>query len=173
VSRTAAAAAVAGLLRDEQEWRQFFRRCCKTSGYRLAAQAWQFRDELAERGKRFRHDEVEDALLILARRLLPNTPAAAWDSEWAEKINRDAIARLSEHYAGLTLAEKSALDLASEGPWIDRMEEAGRSNDPVAYREALKGWEREILLAIERLRQSPRGARTASEHLFSGEPGAA
>lgn len=171
MSSTAATVAVAVLLRDEQEWRRFFKQCCRSSGYRLAGQAWQFRDELADRGKRFRRDEVEDALLVLARQLLPNTQAAAWDAEWADKLHKDAIARLGEHYAGLTPSEKSALDLAGEGSWIDRMEEAGHANDPAAFRAALKGWEREVLVAIEKLSQAPAGGRRKS--LFNGEPGAA
>jgi hypothetical protein len=62
------------LFKKSGEWRAFFRSCCETSALRLRSQAWQFRDELKNRGNQFHADEVEDALLGLARDLLPNTP---------------------------------------------------------------------------------------------------
>jgi hypothetical protein len=73
------------LFKESHERRVFFRSCCETSAFRLRAQAWQFRDELRDRGNRFQADEVEDALLGLARELLPDTPAARWDAEWAHE----------------------------------------------------------------------------------------
>src|SRR3712207_7056068 len=69
------------LFKESQEWRIFFRSCCEYSAFRLRAQSWQFRDELKDRGIQFQADEVEDALLGLARELLPNTPASPSRSE--------------------------------------------------------------------------------------------
>ena len=41
------------LFKESQEWRTFFRSCCEISAMRLRSQAWQFRDELKDRGNRF------------------------------------------------------------------------------------------------------------------------
>jgi hypothetical protein len=77
--------ALLDLFKKSSGWRGFFRSCCETSTSRLRSQAWQFREELKERGHGFLTEEVEDALLGLARELLPNTPAAQWDAEWAHE----------------------------------------------------------------------------------------
>jgi hypothetical protein len=74
------------LFRESREWRSFFRSCCEMSSLRLRSQSWQFCDELKDRGNQFQADEVEDALLGLARELLPNAPAAQWDAEWAHEL---------------------------------------------------------------------------------------
>ncbi len=140
------------LFRESDEWRAFFRSCCETSDFRLRSQAWQFRDELSERGKQFQADEVEDALLGLARDLLPNTPAAQWDAEWAHELCKDALARLAKAYVGLSAEEKDVLDLSAQEVWDERMHEAGLANDPVAFRVALDGWTRAGLEAMEQLR---------------------
>ena len=68
------------LFKDSSIWRIFFRSCCETSLSRLRSQAWQFREELEDLGNQFQTEEVEDALLGLARELLPHTPAAQWDA---------------------------------------------------------------------------------------------
>ena len=94
------------LLKDSSEWRAFFRSCCEISAFRLRAQAWQFRDELNDRGNQLQTDEVEDSLLGLATELLPDTPAAQWDAEWAHSICKDALAHLSKRYAEFSTAEK-------------------------------------------------------------------
>ncbi len=140
------------LFKESSEWRAFFRSCCETSAFRLRSQAWQFRDELKDRGNQFQADEVEDALLWLARGLLPDTPAAQWDAEWAHELCKDALARLAKAYAGLSAEEKDALDLSAQDEWDERMHEAGLANDPVAFRAALKGWTRAGLEAMERSR---------------------
>jgi len=57
------------LFKESGGWRAFFRSCCERSAFRLRLQAWQFRDELKDRGNQFRADEVEDALLGMARGL--------------------------------------------------------------------------------------------------------
>ena len=119
---------------------------------RLRSQAWQFREELKDRGNQIQTDEVEDSLLGLARELLPDTPAAQWDAEWAHDLCKDALARLSERYAELSTADKEAVDLSGQGVWDERMHDAGLANDPVAFRMALKGWTRAGLEAMEQLR---------------------
>jgi hypothetical protein len=139
------------LFKESGGWRVFFRSCCETSPLRLCSQAWQFRDELKERGNRFHMDEVEDALLGLARELLPNTPAAQWDAEWAHELCKVALARLAERYAKLSTADGEVLDFSAQDAWDERMHTAGLANDPAAFREALKGWERAGLKAMEQL----------------------
>ena len=140
------------LFRKSSEWRAFFRSCCETSAFRLRSQAWQFCEELNDRGHKLRVDEVEDSLLGLARELLPNTPAAHWDAEWAHSMCKDALAHLARSYAGLSAEEKDTVDLSAQDEWDERMHEAGLANDPVAFRVALDGWTRAGLEAMEQLR---------------------
>jgi hypothetical protein len=140
------------LFKGSHEWRTFFRSCCKTSIFRVRSQAWQFREELKERGHGFPIEEVEDALLGLARELLPNTPAAQWDFGWTHEMCKDALAHLAKRYAELSTADKEAVDLSGQGVWDERMYAAGLANDPVAFRVALKGWTRAGLEAMEQLR---------------------
>jgi hypothetical protein len=140
------------LFKDSNGWRAFCRSCCETSAFRLRSQVWQFRNELKDRGNPFQADEVEDALLGLARELLPNTAAAQWDAEWAHELCKDALAHLAKRYAELSTADKEAVDLSGQDVWDERMYAAGLANDPVAFRVALKGWTRAGLEAMERLR---------------------
>ncbi len=91
--------------------------------------------------------------MVAARKLLPDSPGAEWDPDWAVALVKDSIARLGEHYAGLTAAEKDALDLSGQHPWDDRMHAAGLDNDTVAFREALRGWERAGLEALEAIQR--------------------
>jgi hypothetical protein len=140
------------LFKESSGWRAFFRSCSETSALRLRSQAWQFRDELKERGHGFLTEEVEDALLGLARDLLPDTPAAQWDAEWAHNLCKDALARLAKHYAEFSTAEKEMLDLSAQEVWDERMYAAGLANDPVAFRAALDGWTRAGMEAMERSR---------------------
>ena len=140
------------LFKESHAWRGFFRSCCEYSVLRLRSQAWQARDELRDRGSQLKADEVEVALLGLARELLPKIPAARWDSQWAHELCKDALARLAERYAKLSTAEKEALDLSGQDAWDERMRFAALANDPAAFRAALKGWERTGLEAIEQAR---------------------
>jgi hypothetical protein len=140
------------LFKDSSEWRAFFRSCCETSAFRLRSQAWQFRGELEDLGNQFQTEEVEDALLGLAKELLPDTPAAQWDAEWAHDLCKDALARLAKRYAEFSTAEKEVLDFSAQGVWDERMHDAGLANDPVAFRVALDGWTRAGLEAMERSR---------------------
>ena len=149
--------AVLGLLKTDPEWRQFFKRCSETSPLRLRSQAWQWRDELADRGQVFALADIEDVLMGLARKIFPESPASQWDTEWAYELCRDFLARLGEHYSGLSEAERDALDLSVQDPHEEAMVAAGHANDPAAFREALRGWERVGLEAVEQAR-SGKGA---------------
>ena len=140
------------LFKDSSEWRAFFRSCCEMSTLRLRSQAWQFCDELRDRGHKLETEKVEDILLGLARELLPDTPAAKWDAEWAHALCKDALARLAKRYAEVSTADREVLDLATQDVWDERMHGAGLANDPVAFRAALDGWTRAGLEAMERLR---------------------
>jgi hypothetical protein len=141
------------LFKESSGWRTFFRSCSETSALRLRSQAWQFCDELKDRGHKLRRDEVEDSLLGLARELLPNTPAAQWDAGWAHELCKDALAHLAKAYLVPSAEEKDALDLSSaQEVWDERMHDAGLANDPVAFRVALEGRTRAGLEAMERLR---------------------
>jgi hypothetical protein len=139
-------------LKESSEWRAFFRSCCETSAFRLLSQAWQFRDELNDRGDQFRVEEAEDALLGLARDLLPDTPAAHWDADWAHNLCKYALAHLAKRYAEFSTTDKAVLDLSARGAWDERMDAAALANDPVAFRVALKSWEQAELEAMERSR---------------------
>jgi hypothetical protein len=140
------------LFKDSNKWRALFRSCCETSAFRLRSQAPQFRDELNDRGHKLQAEEVEGSLLELARELLPDTPAAQWDAEWAHELCKDALAHLANRYAELSTADKEAVDLSGQGVWDERMHAAGLANDPVAFRMALKGWERAGLEAMKWVR---------------------
>jgi hypothetical protein len=147
-----ASTALLELLKESHEWRSFFRSCCEDSALRLRSQAWQFREELKERGHGFLTEEVEDVLLGLARELMPDSPAAKWDAEWAHELCKDTLAHLAEANAGLCAEEKVALDLATQDVWDERMHAAGLANDPAAFRVSLKGWEQARLDAMQRVR---------------------
>jgi hypothetical protein len=140
------------LFKESSEWRSFFRSCCETSTFRLRSQAWQFREELNDRANQFQAEEVEDALLGLARELLPDTPAAQWDAEWAHELCKDALAHLAERYAEFSAAEREVLDFSAQDVWDERMHGTGLANDPVAFRVALDGWTRAGLEAMEQVR---------------------
>ena len=147
-----ASTALLELFKESSGWRAFFRSCCEISPSRLRSQVWQLSDELNDRDHKLQEDEVEDALLGLARELLPNSPAAQWEAEWAHDLCKDALSRLAEHHCRLSGAEKESLDLACQHSWDERMHDTGLANDPAAFRVALKGWEQAGLEAMERSR---------------------
>ena len=140
------------LFKDSSEWRAFFRSCCETSAFRVRSQVWQFRNELKDRGNQIQTDEVEDSLLGLARELLPDTPAAQWDSQWAHDLCKDALALLAKRYAEFSDADTEVRDLSAQEVWDERMHAAGLANDPIAFRVALEGWTRAGLEAMEQVR---------------------
>jgi hypothetical protein len=144
-----ARAALLELFKESGEWRTFFRSCSETSALRLRSQAWQFGDELEERGHKLQAEEVEDALLGLARELLPDAPAARWDAEWAHDLCKGALARLAKRYTELSMVGKNALELSAQDVWDGRMDAAASADDPAAFQAALKGWERAGFDAME------------------------
>ena len=101
---------------------ELFKLSYEWSAPRLRSQAWQLRDELKGRGKRFETYEVEVALPGLARELLPGTPAAQWDTDWAHEMCKDALTCLAEAYLGLSADERDALDLSAQDVWDERAE---------------------------------------------------
>jgi hypothetical protein len=134
-----ASTALLQLFKEEKEWRRFFSSCCERSAHRLTTQTWQFRDELKDRGHPYQVEDVEDALLGLARDLLPQSPDAHWDTEWAHALCKHSLSRLAEYYAGLSAEEKDALDLSGQDVWDEQMRSAGLDNNPAAFRAALNG----------------------------------
>ncbi len=140
------------LFKESSCWRAFFRSCCETSAFRLRSQVWQFRNELKDRGNAFQAEELEGSLLGLARELLPHTPAAQWDAEWAHELCKAALTRLAKSYAELSATEKGAVNLSAQDVFDERMHAAGLANDPTAFRAALKGWTRAGLEAMEQVR---------------------
>jgi hypothetical protein len=149
---------VVKLLREEREWRRFFGMCCKDGVSRLWSSSYQFRDELQTRGEWCEPEEIGDVLLSLARKKLPESPAARWDAEWASRLSREALERLAGHYASLITEDECVrLSLEAQDDWHDRMNVAGEENDPTAFREALAGWERVGLETFEDAR-SKKGA---------------
>ena len=95
---------------------------------------------------------MEGSLLGLARDLLPDTPAAQWDAQWANELCKDALAHLAKRYAEFSDAEKEALDLSAQDEWDERMQATVSANDPVAFRMALDGWTQAGIEAMETLR---------------------
>ena len=144
-----ASTALLELFKESGGWRAFFRSCCETTPFWLRSQVWQFRDELNDQGNQFQLEEVEDSLLGLARELLPDTAAAKWDEEWAHNLCKGALARLAKRYAEFSTVDNEMLDLSVLEVWDERMHEAGLANDPLAFRVALKNWERAGLGAME------------------------
>jgi hypothetical protein len=145
-------AALIALFKESQEWRHFLKSCCERSTLRLSVQSWQFRDELRDRGHHFPAEEMEDALLGLARDLLPQSTAAKWDADWAHDLCKSALATLASHYATLSAEEKKTLNLSVQEVWDERMTAASLANYPVAFREAVKGWQQAGLEAMNKAR---------------------
>jgi hypothetical protein len=155
--RARATHAIAELLKASPEWRSYFRGCCEAGALRLRSQARQFRDELRERdptdAEAFALADVEDALLAIARKVLPKTPGAHWDEEYAAELCADALSRLEEHCAALSASERDTLEISAGEKYQERMHLAALANDPVAFREALAGWEASILAAMQSARR--------------------
>ena len=134
--------AILWLITTEKEWLEAFRLMCRHSPFRLRAQIWQFRDELRDRGHEFEHEELEDTLFELARILLPESPAAKWDTEWAAELVSKACRILNEHYI-------AGVDHSVFEPWAEKIDAAAEAEDRRAYREAVNGYLNEGLEAIE------------------------
>jgi hypothetical protein len=145
---------LASLLKSSKEWRDFFRECSEAGALRLRSQARQFRAELREGGRGdLALADVEDSLLVIARKVLPRALAAQWDEVWAAELCGDALARIAEHYASISAVEREVLDLGAGEAWQDEMHRAALANDPAAFRTALAGWESEVLGAMDQARR--------------------
>jgi hypothetical protein len=158
--------ALIALLKESRDWRRFYKEGCETSALRLRSQTWQFRDELLVRGHALEREEIEDSLFGLARELFPESPAASW-GDWAALVVDDALARIQEHFAGLTAEEKERLDFS--GAWVenDAIVEAGVAEDRAAFREAVRSYERRAFEALWGAKESAGGS------LFGDETGVA
>lgn len=139
--------ALVELLEGSRELRVFFEGCCETSAFRLRAQAWQFRAELAERGQEASLEAVQDSLFELARDLFPDCPAADFVT-WAGLLCGDAIARMGERFVDLSLEEKHAVDVSAAWERNDEIVVACGVEDLAALRGALRSYEREVLEAV-------------------------
>jgi hypothetical protein len=145
--------ALVELLKERRDLRAFYKACCEGSVRRLRAQAWQFRDELAEAGHVVPLREVQDTLFELARDLFPDSPGADFVS-WAGLLCGDAMARLGEHYSNLSPEEKEAVDLSAAWERNDQIVAACEAEDLAALKETLKAYEREALAALEATRKT-------------------
>jgi hypothetical protein len=139
------------LFKESREWRDFFRSCCQTSTLRLRSQVWQFRDELVNQGHHISKEDLEDALFDLAGRHFPDSSAADF-GEWSALVYKDALARLQEHHTALSEEEKEAVDLSDTEEADEQMEATGGAEDRVAFREAVREYERATLEALETAR---------------------
>jgi hypothetical protein len=116
--------ALANLLRADEDYRAFFRRCCETSAERLVSQAQQFGDELERRGVQVDGEDLEDALLILARKVLPDSLGSAWPVELAAERASAAYRYCAKLYPGegasldaVGAADNAAMDAETDGDW--------------------------------------------------------
>ena len=116
--------AVADLLRASEEYRAFYKRCCETSAERLVSQAWQFGEELERRGAVLDPEDLEDALLVLARKVLPDSPGSAWPVELAAERASKAYRYCAKLYPGgetsldpVGAADAAAMDAEAAGDW--------------------------------------------------------
>lgn len=151
-SQSLASAALLDLFEEDRGWWRLFEEYCQTRIFCLTAQAWQFHDELRDRGHEFESEEVEGVLLTLARDLLPESAATEWNVEWAHELCKSALSTLASHYSKLSVEEKDVLDLSAQDAWEERMTAASLNNDPAAFRVALRGWEQAGLEALNRVR---------------------
>ena len=159
---------VAELLKESREWRRFFKSCCQTSALRLRSRAWQFRDELRDRGHALSLEEAEDALFDLAQRLLPATPAAEWPA-WAKLVCEDALARLQEHYAVLSPEEKETLDLSRAWKQNEHIVTASLAEDRAAMRKAIRAYEQEALASFKSIRAAAKPS--SRDHAYMEDRG--
>lgn len=144
--------ALVELLKERHDWHTFYKGCCNKSAFRLRAQAYRYRDELAEQGYVADLSAVQDTLFELARDLFPDSPAADFVT-WAGLLCGDAMARLQEHYANLSPEEKEAVDQSAAWETNDEIVAACEAEDLGALREALRSYEGEALAALGRAKE--------------------
>lgn len=143
------------------DWARFFMQLCEAGPERMAAQAWQFRDELHERGTAPNLAAVTDALFDLARATLPESPAASTEAfgDWAVELWRFAI-----RYVAKCWGEREGWpDLTDEGMehlWGYRAAYRWEVRQRVGA--VLRSWEKVVRPAIEN-RQKPDAGRDFGE----------
>ena len=135
------------LLRHSSEWRDFFDSCCESGHLRLRSQSRQFRDELHDRGHDHSLEDIEDALWELAHDLLPESPAAKWDTEWAGELASKALQHLAERYV-------EGADLSALLDWDEKIVAAGVAEDRRAYRSAIQGYIQAGLASFEAAKEN-------------------
>ena len=141
-----ATTAVADLLRASEEYRAFFKRCCETSAERLVSQAPQFGEELVRRGAVLDPEDLEDALLVLARKVLPDSPGSAWPVELAAERASAAYRYCAKLYP---------CESASLGP-------IGAADNAAMNAEVAGDWQA-YSAALREMRRAARGAWDARE----------
>lgn len=148
------------MLDSGPEWGAFFGRRCETSPFRLRAQCWQFGEGLRDRdlsADRPRHEDLEDALLDLARERYPDEPGGRWDPLHAAELAAKAMRYLAENFPEAEGAEELH-------PLMDAAHEAAVRGDHAGYRAALRGYAREgrrVALAIRASREAEALEETA------------
>ncbi len=129
---------VAFVLRRCEDHRAFFRRLCFAGHYRMRAQAWQYHAQSQAMGWRYSRADIEDALWELACALFPESPAAKWDTAWAQEI----FAMAEDYLEGQQF--RHALTPDEEAEYVLRadraMEEGARTGRRAPYRAALREW---------------------------------
>lgn len=138
--------AIMGLIKESPEWRRFFKACCQEGFLRLHSQAWQFDDELRDRGHEFGREDVEDALFELAHALLPDSPATKWDPKWAVALASKALRYLNERYV-------DGADLSVLEPWWDKLDATGMAQDQEGYRAAIRAFVKAGLRSFDAARR--------------------
>ncbi len=140
-------AGVEALLRDSAEWRYFFRQCAETSPLLLHSQAWQWREELRDRGHDVALEDLEDALSDLARELLPDSPGARWDPTWEREMMERAERYAEEKMEELPEERRAAVDVRSD--LLANVGRAAAERSRVRYREALRAWCRGVKEGVD------------------------
>jgi len=138
--------AVLELLRESPEWRQFFRKCCETSSFRLRSQAWQWRTETRDQGEELSLEDLQDVLSDLGVELMPDSPGAEWDIDWEREMLERAKRYVEEKMEELPRESRATVDVCS-----DLLANVGRSaaeKTRVRYRAALRAWCQAVKHAI-------------------------
>jgi hypothetical protein len=107
--------AVADVLRESREWRSFFKQCCESGTERLRSQAWQFREEMGDRGRDLDRYGVEDSLLELALELLPDSQAGREDPK--SLLFREAVQWLHERTDSDTVLAAFGTSVSVDEAW--------------------------------------------------------
>jgi hypothetical protein len=133
------------IIESSPEWRHSFAMLCEDGEVRLAAQAWQFREEIQARGHTPPPHSVEDALFDLARELCPDSPAADEGvfSNWATELWRQASHHYGKAWKRAGSPTRFTANENSEACWGSRAE----------YRAEVRRWLEGELAALREARE--------------------